>query len=89
MHSVTWRIRQVTECHQLMHFFRIESEWSTRRKKEVLMLVLEESRSIEFREDKLLVKTLSDEQDLRASYHLRRSGVCRPASNGLQRRRRT
>jgi acyl homoserine lactone synthase len=38
---------------------------------EVLMLALEESRPIEFREDRLLVKTLSDEQDLRASYHLR------------------
>lgn len=35
------------------------------------MLVLEERRPIEFREDRLLVKTLSDEQDLRASYHLR------------------
>ena len=35
------------------------------------MLVLEESRPIEFREDRLLVKTLSDDQDLRASYHLR------------------
>lgn len=35
------------------------------------MLVLEESRPIEFREDRLLVKTLSDEQDLSASYHLR------------------
>lgn len=42
-----------------------------RRKKEVLMMMLEESRSIEFREDRLLVKTLSDEQDLSASYHLR------------------
>lgn len=35
------------------------------------MLVLEESRAIEFQEDRLLVKTLSDEQDLSASYHLR------------------
>jgi len=35
------------------------------------MLVLEESKPIEFREDRLLVKTLSDEQDLSASYHLR------------------
>ena len=35
------------------------------------MLVLEESRPVEFREDRLLVKTLSDEQDFRASYHLR------------------
>lgn len=35
------------------------------------MLVLEESRPIEFREDGLLVKTLSDEQDLSASYRLR------------------
>jgi len=35
------------------------------------MLVLEESQPIEFREDQLLVKTLSDEQDLIASYHLR------------------
>ncbi|HMI38728.1 MAG TPA: acyl-homoserine-lactone synthase, partial [Nitrospiraceae bacterium] len=35
------------------------------------MLLLEESRPIEFQEDRLLVKTLSDEQDLRASYHLR------------------
>jgi len=35
------------------------------------MLVLEESQPIEFREDRLLVKTLSDEQDLSASYHLR------------------
>ncbi len=35
------------------------------------MLVLEESRSIEFQEDRLLVKTLSEEQDLSASYHLR------------------
>jgi acyl homoserine lactone synthase len=48
-----------------------QSEWSTKRKKEVLMLVLEESRPIEFREDRLLVKTLSDEQDLSASYYLR------------------
>jgi acyl homoserine lactone synthase len=38
---------------------------------EVLMQVLEESRPIEFQEDRLLVKTLSDEQDLTASYHLR------------------
>jgi acyl homoserine lactone synthase len=35
------------------------------------VLVLEESRPIEFQEDRLLVKTLSDEQDLSASYHLR------------------
>lgn len=35
------------------------------------MLVLEESRPIEFLEDGLLVKTLSDKQDLCASYHLR------------------
>lgn len=35
------------------------------------MLLLEESRPIEFQEDRLLVKTLSDAQDLRASYHLR------------------
>ena len=35
------------------------------------MLVLEENRSIEFREEGLLVKTLSDDQDLHASYHLR------------------
>lgn len=35
------------------------------------MAVLEESRSIEFREEGLLVKTLSAEQDLRASYRLR------------------
>jgi acyl homoserine lactone synthase len=42
-----------------------------RRKKEVFMLVLEESQPIEFREDRLLVKTLSDDHDLRASYHLR------------------
>ena len=35
------------------------------------MLVLEESRPIEFREDRLLVKTLSDEQDISAAYHLR------------------
>lgn len=35
------------------------------------MQVLEESRPIEFREDRLLVKTLSAEQDLSASYHLR------------------
>jgi acyl homoserine lactone synthase len=35
------------------------------------MLVAEESRSIEFREDSLLIKTLSDEAELRASYRLR------------------
>mgnify|MGYP001566633953 CR=1 FL=1 len=35
------------------------------------MQVLEESRPIEFLEENLLVKTLSDEQDLTASYHLR------------------
>lgn len=35
------------------------------------MQVLEESRPIEFREDKLLVKTLSDDEDLTASYRLR------------------
>ena len=35
------------------------------------MLVLEESRPIEFQEGRLLVKTLSDEQDLSASYRLR------------------
>ena len=35
------------------------------------MLVLEESRPIEFLESGLLVKTLSDEQDLSASYRLR------------------
>jgi acyl homoserine lactone synthase len=35
------------------------------------MLVLEESRPVNFLEDKLLVKTLSDEPDLSASYHLR------------------
>jgi acyl homoserine lactone synthase len=35
------------------------------------MLLLEESRPIEFLEESLLVKTLSDEQDLTASYHLR------------------
>lgn len=35
------------------------------------MLLLEETRSVEFREESLLVKTLSDAQELRASYHLR------------------
>ena len=35
------------------------------------MIVLEESRPIKFLEDRLLVKTLSDEQDIRASYRLR------------------
>jgi acyl homoserine lactone synthase len=35
------------------------------------MQVLEESRPIEFWEDRLLVKTLSAEQDLSAAYHLR------------------
>lgn len=35
------------------------------------MLVLEESRPVEFREEGLLVKTLFEEQDLSASYHLR------------------
>jgi acyl homoserine lactone synthase len=35
------------------------------------MQVVEECRPIEFREDRLLVKTLSDDHDLRASYHLR------------------
>ena len=35
------------------------------------MQVLEKSRPIEFREEGLLVKTLLDEQDLHASYHLR------------------
>lgn len=35
------------------------------------MLVAEESRSIEFREDCYLIKTLSDEAELRASYRLR------------------
>ena len=35
------------------------------------MLVSDESHPIEFREDKLLVKTLSAEQDLRSSYYLR------------------
>lgn len=35
------------------------------------MAVLEESRAIEFREEGLLVKTLSCEQDLNASYRLR------------------
>ena len=35
------------------------------------MLVLEESRPIEFLDSGLLVKTLSDEQDLSASYQLR------------------
>jgi acyl homoserine lactone synthase len=55
-----------------MHVFRIDSEWSTQLKtKEVRMQVLEEIRPIEFREDRLLVKTLSDEQDLSASYRLR------------------
>jgi acyl homoserine lactone synthase len=38
---------------------------------EVRMPVLEESRSIRFLEDRLLVKTLSAERDLSASYHLR------------------
>jgi N-acyl-L-homoserine lactone synthetase len=64
-------MRQVTECHHLMHFFRADSEWFTEGNKEVRMLLLEESRPIEFQEDRLLIKTLSDEQDLRASYHLR------------------
>jgi len=35
------------------------------------MQIVEEIRPVEFREDRLLVKTLSDDQDLRASYHLR------------------
>lgn len=35
------------------------------------MLVVEQARSIEFREDRVLVKTLSHEQDLSASYRLR------------------
>lgn len=35
------------------------------------MQLVEEIRPIEFREDRLLVKTLSDDHDLRASYHLR------------------
>jgi N-acyl-L-homoserine lactone synthetase len=64
-------MRQVTECHHLMHFFLADSERSTEENKEVRMLLLEESQPIEFQEDRLLVKTLSDEQDLRASYHLR------------------
>jgi N-acyl-L-homoserine lactone synthetase len=35
------------------------------------MQIVEEIRPVEFREDRLLVKTLSDDHDLRASYHLR------------------
>jgi acyl homoserine lactone synthase len=64
-------MRQVTEWHHLMHLFCADVERSTEGNKEVCMLMLEESRPVEFREDRLLVKTLSDEQDLRASYHLR------------------
>lgn len=35
------------------------------------MLLMEENRRIEFREDSLLIKTLTDEDELRASYRLR------------------
>jgi N-acyl-L-homoserine lactone synthetase len=35
------------------------------------MLLMEENRQIEFREDSLLIKTLSDEEELRAAYRLR------------------
>lgn len=35
------------------------------------MLLMEESRRIEFLEDNLLIKTLSGEEELRAAYHLR------------------
>ncbi|TKB64968.1 MAG: GNAT family N-acetyltransferase [Nitrospira sp.] len=52
-------------------FLLHQSELTSSKTKEVPMQIVEEIRPVEFREDRLLVKTLSDDHDLRASYHLR------------------